>query len=153
MVPTKELQTFRTSTRGITCHKINPPALPDVFALMTLDYNVLLTRASTSTLHLSPSFFFPLPPFSPHPRNRSHLPFPSRRNNNNNNNSVIYVYIKSFPTSRLFLPSSSFSSFPSLFVYMRCTSMKTLRNASTKRCGIRGEKERKIAREKPVRAV
>lgn len=52
MVPTKELQTFRTSTRGITCHKINPPALSDVFALMTSDYNVLPARASTSTENL-----------------------------------------------------------------------------------------------------
>lgn len=56
MVPTKELQAFRTSTRGITCHKINPPAPPPgVAALMTLDYNVLLARASTSTGNL---FFF-----------------------------------------------------------------------------------------------
>lgn len=50
VVPTKELQAFRTSTRGITCHKINPPATPppppELAALMTLDYNVLLARVS-----------------------------------------------------------------------------------------------------------
>lgn len=60
MVPTKELQPFRTSTRGITRHKINPPAThlalsprsPSFSSRRSAsygfgDYNVLPARAAT----------------------------------------------------------------------------------------------------------
>lgn len=63
VVPTKELQPFRTSTRRITRHKINPPlptahvllapSLLDVLLLITLDQNVLPARAPTfAEVHL-----------------------------------------------------------------------------------------------------